>query len=295
MSVQRDSERRDGEKPITGSSIFVVVPTYNEAGNLPNLVAALFELPLEHLQIVVVDDNSPDGTGDIAEGLASRYDGRLRVLHRSGKQGLGSAYRAGFRYALDAGADYVVQMDADFSHSPAYISGFLAQMGTHDVVVGSRYVDGGRLDPDWSWWRYRLSWWANSVWVRLFLNLKVKDATGGFKCWSRSALSAVLAYPVRSGGYVFQVEMAYLTEKLGLRVLELPIFFEDRAVGQSKMSGAVKLEAMWRTLFLPWQYRRVKPVRRTPEMSIVRGSFVDRQAPGRTMVPTESEMGQSGG
>jgi dolichol-phosphate mannosyltransferase len=256
MEPPTDSELQSGDV----APVFIVIPTYNEAGNLPAIAAALFELPVDRLEVVVVDDNSPDGTGEVAEKLARRYDRRVHVIHRAHKQGLGPAYREGFQYALDRGARYVVQMDADFSHSPDYIPGFLAQMGAYDVVVGSRYVEGGRLDPNWSWWRYRLSWWANSVWVRLFLNLGVRDATGGFKCWSRKALSAVLAHPVRSSGYVFQVEMAYLTQRLGFRVLELPIFFEDRRIGQSKMSNRVKLEAMWRSLLLPWRYRHVKPL-----------------------------------
>jgi dolichol-phosphate mannosyltransferase len=260
VDTQLDSETQLGARLAANApSVFVVIPTYDEAGNLPGLTAVLFDLPVNNLQVVVVDDNSPDGTGQVAEGLADRYHGRVHVLHRARKQGLGTAYREGFRYALDRGANCIVQMDADFSHSPHYIPGFLEQMGAYDVIVGSRYVKGGQLDPHWSWWRYRLSWWANSVWVRLFLNLDVRDATGGFKCWSRAALSAVLAHSVRSSGYVFQVEMAYLAQKLGFRVLEMPIFFEDRRIGQSKMSGAVKLEAMWRTLLLPLQYRHIRP------------------------------------
>jgi len=238
-------------------SVAVVVPTYNEADNLPRLVAELFALPIEDLRVVVVDDNSPDGTGRLLEELREQYP-RLSAIHRAGKLGLGSAYRQGFRYALERGADFVVQMDADFSHSPADVIRLLDHAAGFDVVVGSRYVEGGRLDPSWSWWRYRLSWWANSIWVRLFLRLDVQDATGGFKCWSRQALQAVLAHPVRSSGYIFQVEMAYLAQKLGLCALEIPIYFEDRRTGRSKMSTGIKLEAMWRTLFLPWQYRRLE-------------------------------------
>ncbi len=239
--------------------LFVVIPTYNEADNLPPLVVELLAQPVDNLQIVVVDDNSPDGTGQVAEALRLRYPHRMHVIHRPGKMGLGSAYRHGFGYALQQGADFIVQMDADFSHSPAYIPQFLRHSDGYDVIVGSRYVDGGRLDPGWGWGRYLVSWWANTVYTRLILGLRVRDATAGFKCWSRQALSAVLAYPVRSNGYIFQVEMAYLAEKLGFRVLELPIYFEDRRIGRSKMSTGVKLEAVWRTWYLRWQYRDVRP------------------------------------
>lgn len=248
-------------------STFVVIPTYNEADNLPALVAELLAQPVDNpstgsgrrLQIVIVDDSSPDGTGEIAEELSQRYAEHLNVIHRPDKQGLGSAYRDGFRYALAQGADFIVQMDADFSHSPAYIPQFLRHTAAHEVIVGSRYVDGGRIDPGWERERYVLSWWANTVYTRLILGLRVRDATAGFKCWSRPALEAVLAYGVRSNGYVFQVEMAYLAEKLGFRVLEIPIYFEDRRIGRSKMSMKVKLEAVWRTWYLRWQYRDVRP------------------------------------
>ncbi len=245
----------EGQPPL-----FVVVPTYNEAKNLPALLADLLALPVPNLHVVVVDDNSPDGTGAIAEIWRSRHPRRLHVVHRPGKRGLGSAYREGFRYALEQGAGLIVQMDADFSHAPADILRFLRHADRYDVVVGSRYVKGGRLDPDWSWWRYGLSWWANSVYVRLILGLRVRDATAGFKLWSRRTLQAVLAHPIRSNGYIFQVEMAYLTERLGFRVLEVPIYFEDRREGRSKMSLSVKLEAMWRTWELRWRYRHLRPI-----------------------------------
>ncbi len=247
---------------------FVVIPTYNEADNLPALVAELFAQPVEDLHIVIVDDNSSDGTGQVAEALRLRYPHRLHVIHRPGKQGLGSAYRDGFRYALRQGADFVVQMDADFSHSPACIPQFLRHTASYDVIVGSRYVAGGQLDPRWSWGRYLLSRWANAVYARLILGLNVRDATAGFKCWSRPALEAILAHDVRSNGYVFQVEMAYLAEKLGFRVLELPIYFEDRRIGRSKMSMGVKLEAVWRTWYLRWQHRHVRPAP-SPERAVI--------------------------
>jgi dolichol-phosphate mannosyltransferase len=230
----------------------VVIPTYNEAANLPALVAELLALPLEDLRIVVVDDASPDGTGQVADELARQEPQRLQVLHRPAKLGLGTAYIAGFHLALDAGADTIVQMDADFSHAPADVLRLLEALATCDVAVGSRYVDGGRLDERWSWWRFLLSWWANSIYARLILGLKVRDATAGFKAWRRSALEAIDLDAIRSNGYVFQVEMAYVAQRLGLRVREIPIYFEDRRIGQSKMSIPIKLEAAWRV----WDIRR---------------------------------------
>jgi dolichol-phosphate mannosyltransferase len=243
---------------MTEPRIMVVIPTYNEADNLPTMVGELLALDLPGLQILVVDDNSPDGTGKIAEELAKRYPGRIHVIHRSGKLGLGTAYVTGFAYALEHGADLVIQMDADFSHSPSYIPKLVEAAKDFDVVVGSRYVSGGSLDERWSWWRYFLSWWANSVYTRLILGVKVKDATAGFKCWRRATLEGIGLERVRSNGYVFQVEMAYLTEKLGYRFLELPIYFEDRRIGRSKMTAPVKIEAALRTWQIRWRHRHAK-------------------------------------
>jgi dolichol-phosphate mannosyltransferase len=149
-------------------------------------------------------------------------------------------------------------MDADFSHSPAYIPRLVEAIAGYDVVVGSRYVAGGRTDERWGWWRYLLSWWANSVYTRLILGVKVKDATAGFKCWRAATLQGIGLERVRSNGYVFQVEMAYLTEKLGFRFLELPIYFEDRRIGQSKMTMPVKIEAALRTWQIRWRHRRAR-------------------------------------
>lgn len=240
------------------AKVMTVIPTYNEAENLPRLVTELFALDIPTLEILVVDDNSPDGTGQIADELASQHPDRFHVLHRAGKLGLGTAYLTGFRYALQHGAEYIIQMDADFSHSPAYIPQFLEAIEGYDVVVGSRYVAGGRLDERWGWWRYFLSWWANSVYTRLILGLKVKDATAGFKCWRRATLEGIGLDRIRSNGYVFQVEMAYLTEKLGYRFLEVPIYFEDRRIGRSKMTGRVKVEAALRTWQIRWRHRAAR-------------------------------------
>jgi dolichol-phosphate mannosyltransferase len=242
------------------SDIVVVIPTYNEADNLPIITAELLALDLEdQLRILVVDDDSPDGTGQVADDLVGRYPGRFHVTHRKGKLGLGTAYVQGFTWALENGADYVIQMDADFSHSPGYIPQFLEKIKYHDVVVGSRYVSGGQLDERWGIWRWFLSWWANSVWIKLVLGLKTKDATAGFKCWRRSALERIGLEQIRSNGYVFQVEMCYLAEKMGFRITEIPIYFEDRRIGQSKMTVPVKLEAALRVFEIRWRYHAKHP------------------------------------
>ena len=237
----------------------VVIPTYNEADNVVSMSEALLGLGIAALDILIVDDESPDGTGRIADELAVQHPGRLHVLHRTGSRGLGRAYVDGFRWALERGADLVVQMDCDFSHSPSYIPQFLDQIQSYDVVVGSRYVPGGRTDENWGWGRWLLSWWANSVYTRLLLGARVKDATAGFKCWRRETLQGIDLGRIRSQGYVFQVEMAYVTERLGYRVLEIPIYFEDRRVGRSKMTMPVKIEAALRVLEVRWRHRRLRP------------------------------------
>jgi dolichol-phosphate mannosyltransferase len=234
----------------------IVVPTYNEADNIAAFTQALFDLNVPDLNVLVVDDESPDGTGKIADGLAAQND-RLHVLHRTGLRGLGRAYVDGFRWALERGCDRVIQMDADFSHSPSYIPTMLEKTNEYDVVVGSRYVPGGGHDEHWEAGRVFLSAWAN-FYARLILRMKVHDATAGFKCWTRHALETVQLDRVKSNGYVFQVEMAYLCQRLNLRVLEIPIYFEDRRIGQSKMSIPVKLEAAWRTWQVGWRHRKVK-------------------------------------
>lgn len=259
---------------LTGASspdlrLTVVIPTYNEAANLPVIAAALFALPIAPLHLLVVDDNSPDGTGQVAEALARQYNqpgcetgARLAVIHRAGKGGLGTAYVAGMQRALADGADYVVQMDADFSHSPDYIPQMLGVMlaTNADVIIGSRYVPGGTLDEGWEWGRRLLSWWAN-YYVRLILGLRIRDMTAGFKLWKRQALLDIGLDKIRSNGYSFQVEMAYLCEKLGYRLIEIPIHFEDRRIGQSKLDIPVKLESAWRTWQIRWRYRKL--MRRT--------------------------------
>ena len=251
---------------VAETRLTVVIPTYNEADNLPQMAAALFALPIPGLQLLIVDDASPDGTGDVADRLAERLNAdvapgerrRLVVIHRDFKGGLGTAYVAGMGHALANGADYVVQMDADFSHSPHYIPQMLGVMRSTgaDVVIGSRYVPGGSLDEGWSAWRRFVSWWAN-LYSRIILGLRVRDMTAGFKLWQRDALIGVDLDNIHSNGYSFQVEMAYLCEKLGYYLIEIPIHFEDRRIGQSKLDIPVKIESAWRTWQIRWRYRRL--------------------------------------
>jgi len=250
--MQPTDSASGGEAPASPATI--VLPTYNEADNLRAMVGELLVLPVAGLRILVVDDMSPDGTGEIADDLSAAYPDRISVLHREGERGLGLAYIAGFRVALDRGAQAIIQMDADFSHPPAVIPVLLSHLGEFDVVVGSRYVDGGVLDPQWGWGRRFLSWWANAAYSRAILGLQVKDSTAGFKCWRAEVLQSIDLDSIHSGGYIFQVEMAYISEKMGYRVLEVPIAFEDRRIGQSKMSMGVKLEAAWRVFEIKSRY-----------------------------------------
>lgn len=247
------------------SKTVIIIPTYNEANNLPLLVAELWALQIPELSILVVDDNSPDGTGDIAEDLAKRKTGDLYVIHQPAKFGLGRAYIAGFQWALENNADYVIQMDSDFSHSPPHILEMLQEIKEADLVVGSRYVAGGRVDEHWSFGRYLLSWWANSVYTKIILNLKVKDATAGFKCWRAQVLRRINLNAIQSNGYSFQFEMAFLAEKLGLRIVEIPIYFEDRRIGRSKMTIPIKIEAIFRAWEIRWRYRNLRRTSTNPD------------------------------
>jgi dolichol-phosphate mannosyltransferase len=237
----------------------VVIPTYNEADNLESITAALFGLNLDGLEILVVDDASPDGTGKIADQLVHQYPGRFHVMHRTGKLGLGSAYTQGFTWAIQQGAKYIIQMDADFSHSPKYLPQMLDLIHNYDVVVGSRYIKGGRTDERWKWYRRLLSWWANSVWVRVILGTKTRDATAGFKCWQANALQGIKLDSICSTGYIFAVEMCYICEKKGYHIKEIPIYFEDRRIGQSKMDNLIKLEAALRVFDIRRRYHKLQP------------------------------------
>ncbi len=244
--------------------IIVVIPTYNEANNISPLAAELWGLDIPDLSILVVDDNSPDGTADMVDDLAHRSPGRIEALRRPGKMGLGTAYRDGFKKAIEMGADVIIQMDADFSHSPSYIPAMLDELQNCDCVVGSRYVEGGSLDERWSFGRYLLSWWANSIYTRLILGTRQRDTTAGFKAWRRETLQGMGLERVSSNGYDFQVEMTYLAERLGYLIVEIPIHFEDRRIGQSKMDMKVKLESAMRVWDIMWRHRRLKPQDRVP-------------------------------
>jgi len=232
----------------------VVIPTYNEAENLRSLVDNLFATSISNLKLIIVDDGSPDGTGQLAEELADRLPGKLTVVHRAGKMGLGSAYIRGFGVALSEGAEAVGQMDADFSHSPSYLPDFLAQLEHWDAVFGSRYVEGGRVDERWSAGRVFLSKFGNTY-ARVILRLQVRDSTGGYRIWRSETLSGMPLERIRSEGYVFQVEMAYVAQKMGFKISEQPIYFEDRRIGKSKMSLKIQLEAALRVWLLPYVYR----------------------------------------
>lgn len=232
----------------------VVIPTYNEAENLPKLASALFDLPIQDLKMLVVDDNSPDRTGQLAEDLAADYPGRVGVLHRSGKLGLGTAYIEGFKRALAENAGAVAQMDADFSHPPEKLVELLAAIHTCDVAMGSRYVPGGKLDERWPLWRRSLSSFGN-VYARTILRLPMRDVTGGFRLWRRRALLSLPLDRVRSNGYAFQVEMAYLAHRAGCAYCEIPIYFADRRWGQSKMSFRIQAEAAVRVWQMLVAYR----------------------------------------
>ncbi len=226
----------------------VVIPTYNEAENLPALAAALWSLPIRDLKILVIDDASPDGTGGIADDLSRSKPERISVIHRAGKLGLGTAYITGFKHALQSGAEAIGQMDADFSHSPAYLPTFMDLLEGYDAVLGSRYVEGGKLDERWGVGRLLLSWFGN-FYARTILRMKIQDATGGFRIWRRETLLGMPLDRIRSNGYVFQVEMAYVAQRLGYQFIESPIYFEDRQIGQSKMSFRIQVEAAFRV----WQ------------------------------------------
>jgi dolichol-phosphate mannosyltransferase len=236
--------------------ITVVTPTYNEAENLPKLVSALFSLPLD-LHILVVDDNSPDGTGRIADELAAAHPGRVGVLHRPGKMGLRSAYLNGFQKVLDEGAEAIVQMDADFSHDPNVLNEMARRITNCDVVIGSRYTKGGSLDKNWPLWRKLLSGFGNSY-ARTILHFPLHDVTTGFRMWKRSALLNMPLDRIRSSGYIFLVEMAYVAFLMEYDIVEVPIHFEDRRFGKSKMSLKIQLEAAMRIWDVWWHYRDMR-------------------------------------
>ena len=284
--------------------ITIITPTYNEAENLPKLVSAIFALPLD-LHILVVDDNSPDGTGRIADELAAR-DKRLQVLHRPGKLGLRSAYLNAFQYVLQGDTDVIVQMDADFSHDPAVLMDMAECItrpavshpvsgrrpygadGRHargtcpintgytnggrvrescDVVIGSRYVEGGSVDERWPLWRKQLSAFGN-FYARSILSFPLRDVTTGYRMWRRETLQSMPLERIRSNGYVFLVEMAYLAHCLEYRIAEVPIYFADRRWGKSKMSFKIQAEAALRVWQVWWNYRDVRRTGRKARVKV---------------------------
>lgn len=246
-------------------NITVVTPTYNEAENLPRLVSALFALPLD-LRVLVVDDNSPDGTGQIADQLAAQ-DKRLQVMHRPGKLGLRSAYLNAFQQIMQGDVDVIVQMDADFSHDPAVLMDMAARIESCDVVVGSRYVEGGSVDERWPLWRKQLSAFGN-FYARSILGFPLRDVTTGYRMWRRETLQSMPLERIRSNGYVFLVEMAYLAYCLDYRMDEVPIYFADRRWGKSKMSFKIQSEAALRVWQVWWNYRDVRRAGRKARLKV---------------------------
>jgi len=229
--------------------LIVVIPTYNEADNLEPLTGELISLPIPDLRIIIIDDNSPDGTGGIADRLVRQHPGKLEVNHRATKLGLGSAYKTGFQRALDSGAEIIVQMDADFSHSPQVLPEMVRTLESCDLVIGSRYVPGGSVDRRWPAWRKGLSAFGN-FYARSILKVPIRDMTGGYRVWRRKALQAVPLSRIRSNGYAFAIETAYLAHRLGFKILEIPIYFSDRSQGRSKMSLKIQLEAAYRVFLM---------------------------------------------
>ena len=229
--------------PERAERALIVIPTYNESVNLPQIVPQILEQDAR-LDVLVVDDNSPDGTGVIADELA-RANPRVHVLHRAGKMGLGTAYITGFKWALERDYEYVFEMDADFSHDPRHLPEFLKTIEDADVVLGSRYLDGKVTIVNWPMGRLMLSYFAN-VYARWLTGLRIWDLTGGFKCFRRRVLEAIDLSKVGSNGYAFQIEMSVRAWRKGFRLRETPIVFVDRAEGQSKMNKAIVREAVWK-------------------------------------------------
>ena len=248
----------------TPPRVIVVLPTFNERENITRIVPALFALNIPDFHLLVVDDSSPDGTGKIAEelGAEAAYQGRLHVLHRAEKQGLGPAYIEGFKRALALDADLVIQMDADLSHQPKYIPLLLEKARHFDMVIGSRYAAGGSVDAGWGPLRKLLSWWANRVYTPTILSLPIRDATGGFRIYQRDCLIGMDLDQVKANGYVFMVELAFVAHRLTYRIGEIPIHFPDRQHGDSKMSSAIAFEAALRVWQIMLRHRTLNPADR---------------------------------
>ena len=233
----------------------VIIPTYNEKENIEAIVRKVFSLPVE-FHILVIDDGSPDGTAGIVKGLQAEFPGQLHLLERSGKQGLGTAYLAGFRWSLDKGYDFVFEMDADFSHNPDDLLRLYSACAEHgaDVAVGSRYCNGVSV-VDWPIGRIIMSYYA-SAYVRGVLNMKVYDTTAGFVCYSRKVLETIDLDAIQMKGYGFQIEMKYTAHRLGFKIKEVPIIFTNRQLGTSKMSSGIFGEAFWGVIKL--RFRKIR-------------------------------------
>ena len=236
--------------------IVVVIPTYNEAENLPKLVSALFMLPLD-LNILIIDDNSPDGTGCLADELSATHSGKLSVMHRTNKQGLSSAYLQAFATLVDSNFDAIAQMDADFSHDPGVLVEMAKCIEDCDVVLGSRYIPGGGTDLQWPLWRKGLSAWAN-FYARTILQMPFHDVTGGFRMWRRTTLQIMPLERVKASGYVFLIEMLFLAYCLKFKIGETPIYFADRRWGKSKMSFKIQVEAAVHVWQVWWSLRDLR-------------------------------------
>jgi dolichol-phosphate mannosyltransferase len=235
--------------------IGVVIPTYNEAENLPRLIPNLLGLPLD-LHLLVVDDNSPDGTGCLADKLSVANAGKLSVLHRPEKSGLASACLQGFQYFLDKRVEAIAQIDADLSHDPKVMIAMAKRLESCDLALGSRYIPGGSVDKHWSFKRKNLSFWGN-VYARHILGLPFQDVTTGYRLWRSEALRGIPLNHIRSRGYVFQVETAYLAHRLDYCIAEVPIHFAERKNGKTKMSFRIQVEAALRVWQMLWTYREV--------------------------------------
>lgn len=226
---------------------YVVIPTYNEKENIEELLGRVFSLSVEDLHVLVVDDNSPDGTGALVEGLKERYP-RLDVLHRKAKEGLGRAYIAAFKEVMSRGSDYIIQMDADLSHNPNCIPTFLKEAKTYDLVLGSRYVEGGGIN-NWSPLRRMISR-AGNFYARALLSVPYRDLTGGFKCYQRKVLESIDLEHMASIAYNFQIETTYKAHQAGFSIKETPIVFTKRRHGKSKFNAAMIIEAFWKVIAL---------------------------------------------
>lgn len=237
--------------------ITLVIPTYNEVENLPRLVAAILAQSIAGLEILIVDDTSPDGTGAVADALAAQH-ANVEVLHRKGPRGLGRAYIYGFEHALQRGAEAIGQMDCDFSHPPEKLPELVAKLAECDLALGSRYIPGGSIDRHWPLWRKALSRWGN-FYARSILGIPVKDVTGAFRLWRRELLEMIPYQNVVSSGYVFLYEILFLAHRAGARFGEVPFYFADRTEGKSKMRMRVQIEAAVRVWQVRWHYRNWRP------------------------------------